>query len=55
MGLAGAMRSAERDGGDPLYPLYSPSGGTADLGRTQSEQSGRRSREGDKRRESSDA
>ena len=23
MGLIGAMRSAERDGGDPLYPLYS--------------------------------
>ena len=23
MGLAGAMRSAERDAGDPLYPLYS--------------------------------
>jgi len=25
MGLIGAMRSAERDGGDPLYPLYSNS------------------------------
>jgi len=23
MGLAGALRSEERDGGDPLYPLYS--------------------------------
>jgi len=23
MGLVGALRSAERDGGDPLYPLYS--------------------------------
>jgi len=23
MGLAGALRSAERERGDPLYPLYS--------------------------------